>query len=212
MSLNKNIEDYFLKLNDKYNVFKNDIGEFISNQMKIVTDENDSLRNKLEECQFELENLSKVSIISNLNKQINNYKKELSRYETESKKQKNIISNLNIQLELLNDEIDILKKNIQKETNLKNYFIKFYNQEEEEEEEVEEEEEEVEEEDEEVEEDEEEEDGYESTDSEYYELEIDGKIYCNDNKNNIYEYEDDIIGDIIGTIQKINGKTKYVFN
>ena len=98
------LKDYFQTLDNRYASFKTEMENFVGIQLENMINLNGTLQNQLDDYKEEVENLNKVSIISNLNKQIKNLTKELEMYKTKHKTQQKTIDDLNICLEKTNDE------------------------------------------------------------------------------------------------------------
>ena len=181
------IKEYLTNLDKNYENFKSGMQEFIQTELKNVTDVNETLQKELNDYKEEVQNLNKVSIISNLNKQIKNLTKDNEMYKKRYDNQQKTLNELNIQLEKINDENDILRG-----TN--NIHMEEINKIEDSEG---------------SEEDSEgsEEDSEGSENTEYYEIEIGKQTYCIDDNDNIYNYENEEVGNIIGIL--VNDKPYF---
>ena len=103
---NKDISKFYNNLHKSYITLRNNIEDFIEEQIEQVKGVNKDLTDELEQCKSEVDNLRKVSIVSNLNKQIDTLTKNNEDLSKKNCKQQNIITKLNIELEKLRDELE----------------------------------------------------------------------------------------------------------
>lgn len=178
MSENKktSLDNYLETLDKNYDTFKIGIQDFIHSELENVINKNNKLQKELNDYREEVKNLNKVSIISNLNKQIKNLTKDIEMYKLRQKNKQKTIDDLNIRLEKIIDENDILRGanniniNIEEESDI----------------------------------------DCETPEVEYYEIEIGKQTYCVDDNDNIYKYDNEEVGDIIGILVNNNPYFKQI--
>ena len=104
MSESDKNKDTFLKnLYNSYISLRDNIDDHIEQQLEKVNNTNETLKEQLEQYKAEAENLRKVSIVSNLNRQIKELTRDNERLSKKNSKQKKTITSLNIQLEKLRE-------------------------------------------------------------------------------------------------------------
>jgi len=177
-------DTFFTRLNSSYIQLRNAIEVHIEDKLIVIQDKNKLLTAELDNCKEENTNLRKVSIVSNLNRQIKELTNELGIMKHKNNSKQKIITSLNIELEKIRDKIESATND------------------------VEENDEDLEEIDEDSEEDtgdggndETEDDDNETEDSEEerYEIEIGGITYDVDSNNKMYT-ENNYVGDLINEI------------
>ena len=99
----KDNEQFFNKLYNSYISLRDSIDDHIEKQLEKVNITNETLKEQLEQYKAEAENLRKVSIVSNLNRQIKELTRDNERLSKKNSKQKKTITSLNIQLEKLRE-------------------------------------------------------------------------------------------------------------
>ena len=101
-----NKDKFFKKLYSSYISLRDSIEDHIEKQLEKVNSYNDTLKSQLEQYKAEAENLRKVSIVSNLNRQIKDLTRDNEILSKQNSKQKKTITSLNIQLEKLDDDFE----------------------------------------------------------------------------------------------------------
>ena len=169
-------DTFFTRLNSSYIQLRNAIEVHIEDKLIVIQDKNKLLTAELDNCKEENKNLRKVSIVSNLNRQIKELTNELGIMKHKNNSKQKIITSLNIELEKIRDKIESATNDV-----------------EENDEDLEE-----------IDEDSEEEDtgdgGNDETENdseeELYEIEIGGITYDVDSNNKMYT-ENNYVGDLI---------------
>ena len=175
-------DTFFTRLNSSYIQLRNAIEMHIEDKLIVIQDKNKLLTAELDNCKEENTNLRKVSIVSNLNRQIKELTNELSIMKHKNNSKQKIITSLNIELEKIRDKIESATNDV-----------------EENDEDLEE-----------IDEDSEEEDTGDAEDGEdcgtehdseeeLYEIEIGGITYDVDSNNKMYS-ENNYVGDLINEI------------
>ena len=172
-------DTFFTRLNSSYIQLRNAIEVHIEDKLIVIQDKNKLLTAELDNCKEENTNLRKVSIVSNLNRQIKELTNELGIMKHKNNSKQKIITSLNIELEKIRDKIESATND------------------------VEENDEDLEENDEDLEEEDtgdgEDDEAEEDSEEERYEIEIGGITYDVDSNNKMYT-ENNYVGDLINEI------------
>ena len=102
----KDNEQFFKNLYNSYISLRDSIDDHIEQQLEKVNSKNKTLKEQLEQYKAEAENLRKVSIVSNLNRQIKELTRDNDRLSKTNGKRHKTITNLNIQLEKLREDLE----------------------------------------------------------------------------------------------------------
>tara|TARA_Y100001970_G_scaffold221049_1_gene271610 strand:+ start:1563 stop:2213 length:651 start_codon:yes stop_codon:yes gene_type:complete len=103
---NKDVSKFYNNLHKSYITLRDNIEDFIEQQIDKINGVNNELTQEIEQYKSEVDNLRKVSIVSNLNKQIDDLTKKNEQLSKKNCKQYNTITHLNIELEKLREELE----------------------------------------------------------------------------------------------------------